>query len=340
MLKLLCTINLLTLGSCVKFIFEEEVARQQKSLLNTFPFNQQENHHSSSNHHGFEYQVTISEIITKFHLPGEEEESTDQSRNLSNRKPQTNLDARDSLQGSDFEGISFNEVAQSTLDGGNGKKCIDKVDMVEETEYDEVIKCDHSYDRRCHISYITDYISQQELECEENFVKNCFIDYEQVAFNETVRVCRNPLVKDCEVAGPEVCRTIYESECWTKQEEHNVEDDVVDCRTEVEEKCNDETVGYTTRTKCSKWPKEVCSVSKKKVKKFTPVTGCNKEPRELCAPAGCGFKQVRCPGYVVHKGCFEEAKKHVFLLLLVTLTWSGPLFSKQKGMDKPNIHNT
>merc|ERR1740137_376886 len=56
-------------------------------------------------------------------------------------------------------------------------------------------------------------------------------------------------------------------------------------------KCEDETSGYTTNTKCSKWPNEVCSVSKKPVKKYTPITGCTKEPRELCAPAGCGFKQ-------------------------------------------------
>merc|ERR1719410_1267407 len=96
---------------------------------------------------------------------------------------------------------------------------------------------------------------------------------------------------DCDVQGPEICRTEYESECWTKQEVHDVEDDVVECKTEVEEKCEDETPGYTTNTKCSKWPKEVCSVSKKDVKKYTPITGCTKEPRELCAPAGCGFKE-------------------------------------------------
>merc|ERR1712213_187300 len=52
-----------------------------------------------------------------------------------------------------------------------------------------------------------------------------------------------------------------------------------------------QTSGYTTNTKCSKWPREVCSVDKKNVKKYTPITGCTKEPRELCAPAGCGFKQ-------------------------------------------------
>ena len=68
-----------------------------------------------------------------------------------------------------------------------------------------------------------------------------------------------------------------------------MEDDVVECTTGVEEEREDETSGYTTNTKCSKWPREVCSVSKKPVKKYTPITGCTKEPRELCAPAGCAL---------------------------------------------------
>ena len=36
--------------------------------------------------------------------------------------------------------------------------------------------------------------------------------------------------------------------------------------------------------------REVCSVSKKNVKKFTPTTRCEKLPVELCGPAGCGVK--------------------------------------------------
>ena len=74
---------------------------------------------------------------------------------------------------------------------------------------------------------------------------------------------------------------------------YQVQDDVVQCETVVEEKCQDETSGYTTNTHCTKWPREVCRVSKQNVKKTSPVTGCTKEPRELCAPAGCGFKQGR-----------------------------------------------
>merc|ERR1711881_386033 len=228
---------LLIAGSQAARQLRNNNARDQRSLLNTFPFNsgaQAEHHGDHGDHHAHHEEAPVA------------------------RQSSQDLGARFSFQGEDGP-PSFDDVAAAPESGG--KRCIDKVEMVEETE------------------------------CDENFRKNCFIEYEQIAFNETVQVCRTPLVKDCDVQGPEICRTEYESECWTKQEEHDVEDDVVECETEVEEKCEDETSGYTTNTKCSKWPREVCSVSKKPVKKYTPITGCTKEPRELCAPAGCGFKQ-------------------------------------------------
>jgi len=247
---------------------QEQAERGERSLLNTFPFNANPSAEPSSRASA---------------------RASASARSSARARPSsTRLDARGDRQGDDS--VAFPAVAAASP-GSDGKRCIDKVEMVEETEYDEVVQCDHSYDRRCHTTYVTNYESQQEEECEENFRKNCFINYEKIAFNETVQVCRTPLVKDCDVQGPEICRTEYESECWTKQEEHDVEDDVVACETVQDEKCADETSGYTTFTKCSKWPREVCSVQKKKVKKYTPITGCTKEPRELCAPAGCGFKE-------------------------------------------------
>jgi len=172
--------------------------RDGKSLVGTFPFNA--NNGEDDHHHGHH----------------EDHQHHDEA-----------VSARDQRQGDDAD-TSFGAVAAA------GKKCIDKVEMVEETEYDDVVQCDHSYDKRCHTTYVTNYESQQEEECEENFRKNCFIEYEKIAFDETVAVCRTPLVKDCDIQGPEICRTEYESECWTKQEAHDVEDDVVECKTEVE----------------------------------------------------------------------------------------------------------
>ena len=43
-------------------------------------------------------------------------------------------------------------------------RCIDKVSMEEVTEYDTVIQCDHSYNRRCAKSLKTTYEAQQVRE--------------------------------------------------------------------------------------------------------------------------------------------------------------------------------
>jgi len=212
------------------------VTRGGKSLLGTFPFNA----HAVDDLNEHESQHLALDNTAAPALPASQA-----------------LDARDAKQGLNSQPVSFSEVAEARPNR-NGQRCIDKVEMVEETEYDDTVQCDHSYDRRCHQTFVTQYESQQEEECEENFRKNCFIEYEKIAFNETARICREPLVKDCDRRGEEICRTEYESECWTKQEEHDVQDDVVECRTEVEERCKPNTSGYTTTTQCSKWPREVC----------------------------------------------------------------------------------
>jgi len=264
-------------------ILRNNQQRDQRSLLNTFPFNQRgQEHHGHHGDHGDHHDHGDNRAAFEA-LPAR---NAAQRRGSGGRRPSAPAPS------SSGDGVpSFADVAAADVDRATGKRCIDKVEMVEQTEYDEEVQCDHSYDKRCHTTYVTNYESQQEEECDENYRKSCFIEYEQIAITETVQICRTPLVKDCDVQGPEICRTEYESECWTKQEEHDVDDDVVECETVYEEKCEDETSGYTTNTKCTKWPKEVCSVSKKAVKKFTPITGCTKEPVELCAPAGCGFTQ-------------------------------------------------
>ena len=66
-----------------------------------------------------------------------------------------------------------------------------------------------------------------------------FIQYSQTAFETTVKFCVEPLVKDCDTEGLEVCSTEYQAECETVQREHDVEDDVTECRDEIESKCED-----------------------------------------------------------------------------------------------------
>ena len=112
------------------------------------------------------------------------------------------LPARAQRQGSDSAAVDFASVAEA----GAQKRCIDKVETVEETEYDEVVTCDHSYDTRCHTSYKTTYSAQQEEECDDNYRKDCFIEYSKTATEAEVQICVEPLVKNCDIPGPEVCR--------------------------------------------------------------------------------------------------------------------------------------
>lgn len=235
--------------------------RNEKSLTNTFPFNARagaapaaDHAHDHAHEHEHEHAATAAAIAPP---------------------------ARDARQGA--------AGAEVALDIGSiaaaGERCIDKVVMVEETEYDDVIECKHSYSERCHTTYTTDFEPQQEEECEENFIKNCFIEYKKVAFDEKIKFCHTPLV--CQGEGPEECKTVYESMCETRYHEHDVSDDVVECKTIQDEKCEDVTQGYTTEKKCTKWPRQECKTEKKQVKKYSPETECKKVPRELCGPSGC-----------------------------------------------------
>lgn len=195
-----------------------------------------------------------------------------------------------SVLGESFPGLDLSKFAPAKSRKG-GERCVDKVIMEEITEYKEEIRCEHSYDTQCHTSYVTTYTSQQVQECQENFVKTCFIEYEKRAIQDRREICRRPLVRNCNSSGPEICRTIYQSECWTKQEKHEVEDDVASCQSETETSCSETTTGYATSKECKGWPRQVCKVVKTPVTKYTPITGCNKEPVEICAPAGCGYEE-------------------------------------------------
>ena len=42
------------------------------------------------------------------------------------------------------------------------ERCVDKIVFVNETEYDEVITCDHTYSEKCHATFKTDFEPSQK----------------------------------------------------------------------------------------------------------------------------------------------------------------------------------
>ena len=175
----------------------DQEERLEKSLLNSFPFNAGEKTEHNGEHHG--------EHHGDHHAAHEEDETPNlrQLVALSRSVPQARYG-----------------VEEPPSDGG--KKCVQKVMMVEEVIWDDVVTCDHSYDKRCHTTYKTSFDSVQEEECEENFRKTCFITMVDTAMNVTTNVCKKPMVKDCDIEGEPICRTEYQSECWSKQIPHEV----------------------------------------------------------------------------------------------------------------------
>ena len=203
-------------------------------------------HADHSNHHGHgihEVHEDQPQHNTHLHNETEDREVTQFGERINNRNsvleqsekqfpfPITETEfrqagTRDDKNDDHSDGeFSLNTIVKDGIIGEDGRKCIDKVMMEEETMYDEVITCDHSYDKRCHTSYVTNYESQQEQECEEHYKKSCYINYEPLAYNETVEVCRTPVVKDCAKEGTPICQTVYESECWTRQNVHEVSEE-------------------------------------------------------------------------------------------------------------------
>ena len=51
----------------------------------------------------------------------------------------------------------------------DGRVCLNKTMLRKETEFEEVMRCDHSYDKRCHTTYFTDYVPHYQQECQEKF---------------------------------------------------------------------------------------------------------------------------------------------------------------------------
>ena len=113
----------------------KSLEREGKNLLGTFPFNT-ETHHGDHHgdhhaHHGENHAHHEVAPSRSFNLP---------ARVSAAHSFAAPGDARNQRQGGNEEpALDIGSIAAA------GEKCVDKVIMIEETVYDDVITCKHSY---------------------------------------------------------------------------------------------------------------------------------------------------------------------------------------------------
>merc|ERR1711860_269820 len=230
--------------------------RDQRSLVNTFPFNAADGGHHGDHHaHGDDHGHHGDHAA---------------------RAPSQDLGARAQRQGASDGPPSFDDVAGAEIQ--DGKRCIDKVEMIEEIEYDDVVQCDHSYDKRCHTTYVTNYDSQQEEECEENSRK-------PVTKYTPITGCTKEPRELCAPAG---CgfKPAPEPTCYDKQQT---------------------IVQDAPKETCSLEPQRTCKHVTKLVPKLSPTEECVDVPKEVCTRSRTNPRPVKKP--VVKKWCYVPTEE-------------------------------
>ena len=164
----------------------------------------------------------------------------------------------------------------------DGKRCIDRIEMVDEIEYDDVIKCDHVADKKCHTTFSTNYQSVQEEECQDTFKKNCVFEYEHVV--KTTTFCSTTLNKDCDAPGCGFSEG--EEECYDKTQE---------------------VVQKAPQEKCTIEPAITCKQVTKQVPKLGPTEECVLISKEVCAEQKINRRPIKKP--VFRKWCYVPGKE-------------------------------
>merc|ERR1711892_1372788 len=118
-----------------------ELERREKSLLNSFPFNAQE--HGEHGEHG------------EYGEHGEHGEHGAHGAHGDHGDKQSHSQINPLIARQGYGEASEQALPDFSEIAGAGKKCVQKVMMVEETVWEDHETCDHSYDKRCHKSFTT-----------------------------------------------------------------------------------------------------------------------------------------------------------------------------------------
>jgi len=192
--------------------------------------------------------------------------------------PDGSLDRGLAIKSQSFiEAMETKDEDVKVVEEPDGKRCIDKIEMVEDIEYDDEIQCDYVDEKECRTTFNTNYRSEQEEECEDTFKKNCKIEQEHTV--KTITFCSTTLVKDCE--GEECGFSEGEEECFDKTQS---------------------VVQKAPKMKCSLEPAVTCKNVTKLIPKLGPTEECVMVSKKVCKEKKVNRRIVKKP--VARKWCY------------------------------------
>ena len=193
-------------------------------------------------------------------------------------------------------GVDFRNASSSE----DGRLCVFKNDTISTLSKEPILDCSHSTVEKCHLTYVTNFISSQEEMCSEIFEKTCQITFRKEISRETVMKCITPLETVCNGQGPEECKTFTQSSCTTRYKEDTAGEFVADTRCEkipreicgegciveeAPEECHDKIINIlidVPEEVCDLTPQETCHMVTKLVPRLRPIKECTMVPKEVC----------------------------------------------------------
>jgi len=204
----------------------------------------------------------------------------------------------------------------------DGRKCIIHTDLVESYTKEPLMRCDRKMEKKCHKTFITFFTPNQEKVCEEFFEKKCTIIFNKKRVGKSIRKCVRPKQKICDGNGPEECRTVFETSCFTQYEKEGNNDLVSSTKCEKvpfdvcgrgcvvkdgDEKCVDEELDTLTdipEESCDIHPMKSCKLVTKLVPSLKPQEECVEVPNEICNLEFSSPKKILVP--LKTEWCLDE----------------------------------
>ena len=188
----------------------------------------------------------------------------------------------------DCEDVSFaNDISKS------GTRAGEKEEM-------ECVEVQERECGACHSIYVRECSIRMEYSFHPEKVEEC------VEYPSTAPFSNNSTASssDCQKGHRRVCRTVYRSECGTKMQYRDMEEDHPLCNVEMTEDCKRKSADKTPpgSSPCRKVPVMRCRIEKRTVRKGQPETTCRRIPEEICQKEKC------VPPAVPRRKCFERVR--------------------------------